>query len=94
MDASSPLFRHHPGAAEGTVTVKTQRLTLAIDDLHGADVMRIEQALAVMSGIVRVYVNLAMEMTYIEYDPQLVGIEQIVTAVERAGFHPGRPTMR
>jgi copper chaperone CopZ len=56
--------------------------------------MRVEQALAQVPGIVRVYVNLEMEMTYIEYDPQLAEIEQILTAVERTWIRPGRPTVR
>lgn len=34
----------------------------------------------------RVYVNPATEMAYVEYDPQLINITQVTAAVERTGL--------
>jgi cation transport ATPase len=64
------------------------RLTLPIDGLRpvgdGAHV--VERALQSVPGVVRVFVNTATEMVYVQYDPTLAGAEQFQAAIERAGF--------
>jgi copper chaperone CopZ len=71
--------------------MKTQRITLPIDDLScgGGGALIVERALARTPGVVYVYVNPATEMAYIEYDP-----DRLVKVVEHAGFRAGAPSMR
>ncbi|HEY6411027.1 MAG TPA: heavy metal-associated domain-containing protein [Ktedonobacteraceae bacterium] len=76
--------------------MKTKRVTLAIEDLSygGGGVLIVEHALAVTPGVVRVYVNAAIEMAYIEFDPVLSDLDSLVKVVEDAGFHAGKPGLR
>ena len=75
--------------------MKTQRITIPIDDLScsGGGVLIIERALARTSGVVYVYVNPATEMAYIEYDPQQVDPGRLSNVVEHAGFRAGMPSL-
>ncbi len=76
--------------------MKTQRITLPIDDLNcgGGGVLIVERALAQTPGVVYVYVNPATEMAYIEYDPALSDPDRLVKVVEHAGFRAGAPSLR
>jgi len=76
--------------------MKTQRITLPIDDLScgGRGALIVERALARTPGVVYVYINPATEMAYIEYDPALSDPDRLVKVVEHAGFHAGAPSMR
>lgn len=76
--------------------MKTRRVTLPIDDLGygGEGVLIIEHALTVTPGVVRVYVNAATEMAYIEFDPILSDPDSLVKVVEHAGFRAGVPSLR
>ena len=76
--------------------MKTQRITLPIDDLScgGGGALIVERALARTPGVVYVYINPATEMAYIEYDPALSDPDRLVKVVEHAGFHAGAPSMR
>ena len=76
--------------------MKTRRVTLPIDDLGygGEGMLIIKRALAVTPGVVRVYVNTATEMVYIEFDPVLSDPDSLVKVVEHAGFHAGLPSLR
>ena len=67
------------------------RITLAIDGLGsgGGGALTIERALARTSGVVRAYVSPDAEMAFVEYDPAQASLEQLVVAVERAGFRAG-----
>jgi P-type Cu+ transporter len=47
---------------------------------------RVEKALNQVEGVQRATVNLPMEKAYVEYDPQLVSQEQLLSAVENTGF--------
>ncbi|MBI4498073.1 MAG: heavy-metal-associated domain-containing protein [Chloroflexi bacterium] len=74
----------------------TQRITLPILNLScgGGGSLTVERALARVSGVVRVSVNPATEMAYIEYDPARTSPAQLVAAVERVGFQAGEPSVR
>ena len=76
--------------------MKTQRITLPIDRLScgGGGALIVERALARTSGVVYVYVNPAMEMAYIEYDPTQSDLHRLIAAVKHAGFETGIPGMR
>lgn len=60
----------------------------------GGGALIVERALARTSGVVRVYVNPATEMAYVEYDPALSEPNRLVTAVKHAGFRAGAPSVR
>ena len=47
---------------------------------------RVEKALTQVEGVQKANVNLPMEKAYVEYDPQLVSEEQLLSAVENTGF--------
>ena len=76
--------------------MKSQRMILPIQDLSSNDgsVPLVEQTLIQEVGVKHVYVNTVMEMAYIEYDPATTSLDQLVTAVKRAGFHTGKPSRR
>jgi copper chaperone CopZ len=76
--------------------MKTQRITLPIDDLScgGGGALIVERALAQTPGVVYVYINPATEMAYIEYDPALSDPGRLVKVVEHAGFRAGVPSLR
>ena len=74
----------------------TQRITLPIDNLGcgGGGALTVERALAREPGVVRVYVNPATEMAYIEFDPAATGPQHFIDVVTRVGFRAGRPRAR
>ena len=76
--------------------MKNQRITLPLEDLScdGGGVLIVERALARTPGVVYVYVNPAMEMAYIAYDPVQVDPASLVKVVEHAGFRAGAPSLR
>ncbi|MBF6606317.1 MAG: heavy-metal-associated domain-containing protein [Chloroflexi bacterium] len=57
----------------------------------GAGVTTIGRALAATDGVVRVYVNPATEMAYIDYDPAETDAWSLVRAVEKAGYRTAGP---
>ncbi|HEV2654131.1 MAG TPA: heavy metal-associated domain-containing protein [Ktedonobacteraceae bacterium] len=74
--------------------MKMQRITLPIDRLSGGGAYIVEHALARTPGVVYVYVNSAMEMAYIVYDPTQSDLHRLVAAVKHAGFEAGTPGIR
>lgn len=72
------------------------RLTMAIHGLAcgGGGALIVERALMKLPGVVRVSVNPATEMAYVEYDPSRLSREQLAAAVEGVGFRAGEPSVR
>jgi Cu+-exporting ATPase len=59
----------------------------------GSGALIVERAVAKAPGVVRAYVNPAMEMAYIEYDAATTDPQRLAEAVARAGFQAGPPRM-
>jgi copper chaperone CopZ len=78
------------------LSVKTKRVTVPIYGLGcgGGGSLTVERALVKIPGIVRTYVNPAMEMAYVEYDPARTDPRQWIEPVERVGFRAGDPQER
>lgn len=76
--------------------MKRQRATVPIYGLvcSVGDALTVERALLETPGVLRAYVNPAIEMAYLEYDEERCGRAQIVHAVERSGFRAGEPAVR
>lgn len=74
--------------ADGQMNI--QRVTLPICGLGcgGEGALIVERALANVPGVVRVYVNPATEMAYVQYDPALTGPDRLSATIEAAGFGP------
>jgi Cu+-exporting ATPase len=70
-----------------------QHVTLPIEDFgcSGSGAIVVERALTKVPGVLRVYVNAATEMAYVEYDTDRCDSEALRAAVARAGFHAGDP---
>jgi hypothetical protein len=47
-----------------------------------------------MPGVVRVYINPATEMAYVQYHPANTTAAQLIAAVEHMGFKTGMPIVR
>ena len=67
----------------------TEHVTMAITGFGcgGGGSLVAERALAKVPGVVRVYVNPATEMAYVECDPQITELRQLTAAVEQTGLH-------
>jgi cation transport ATPase len=68
-------------------------ITVPIEDFGGAGsgTLIVERALVNVPGVLRVYVNAATEMAYVQYDADRCTVDALEEAVVRAGFHPGEP---
>jgi hypothetical protein len=53
----------------------------------GGGSLSAERALLRLKGVRRAYVNPAMEMAYIEYDPIMLEPSDLVRAIEAIGLH-------
>ncbi len=78
----------------GTRTAKstvTERVTIPIFGFAygGGGCLMAERALARIAGVIRVYVNPATEMAYVEFDLELATPQQLVAALEAVGFRAG-----
>jgi cation transport ATPase len=69
----------------------TQRITMPIYDLGcgGSEALLIERAVARTPGVLSAYVNSALEMAYITFDPDRCTADQVSAAVAACGFHTG-----
>lgn len=72
-----------------------QKLALPIEDLGcaGSGAIIVERALAKVPGVLRVYVNAATEMAYVQYDADRCNLDSLRAATARAGFHAGAPAV-
>jgi P-type Cu+ transporter len=75
---------------------QTTRITLPIYGLGcgGGGSLTVERALARVAGVTQAYVNPALEMAYVEYDPAAASAQQLVAAVVQSGFSAGEPSQR
>lgn len=76
--------------------MSTKHMTIEIIGLScgGGGSLAVERELARLPGVVRVYVNALTELAYVEYeDGRAIG-DQLVMAVERAGFRAGETAAR
>jgi copper chaperone CopZ len=71
------------------VTIPVYGFTCAGDEAR-----IIEGALVRLSGIRQVYVNAGLEMAYVAYESAACSLQQIIAAIERAGFKTGQPSLR
>jgi copper chaperone CopZ len=58
----------------------------------GGGALLVERALAHVPGVLRVYVNPATEMAYVQYDADRCAAEELRAAISRAGFDTGVAT--
>lgn len=72
-----------------------QTITLPIEDFGcaGSGAVIVERALAKTPGVLRVYVNAATEMAYVQFDADRCDITALRQAVASAGFHAGAPVV-
>lgn len=70
-------------------------ITVPIEDFGcaGSGSLIVERALTKVPGVLRVYVNAATEMAYVQYDTDRCTIDALEEAVVRAGFRPGTPIL-
>lgn len=63
-------------------------LKLAVLDLtcSGGGALTVERALARLTGVQRVYVNPLTEMAYVDYDPDVTTVAELIATVERCGY--------
>lgn len=68
-----------------------QHISLSIEDLGcaGSGAIIVERALAKVPGVIRVYVNAATEMAYVQYDSDRCDPAVLRAAIAHAGFHAG-----
>jgi hypothetical protein len=76
-----------------SIAVDRQTITLPVEDLSGASgaPIIVEQALANMPGVLRVYMNAATEMAYVQYDAERCTVAALREALVCAGFPCGDP---
>ena len=70
----------------------SERLRLAVFDLTcgGGGALTVERALSHLAGVERVYVNPLTETAYVDYDPTVATVDQLVAAVRRCGYRAVR----
>jgi len=57
----------------------------------GAGATTVERELAAIDGVLRAYVNPVTETAYVDYDVAETDAWLLARAIERAGYHAGRP---
>ena len=64
------------------------KLTFAVTGMTCAScVMVVEKTLAKLAGVTSVVVNLALETATVEVDPTMIGPDEVISAIEGAGYH-------
>lgn len=66
-------------------------ITLPVEGFgcQGGGALVVERELAHVPGVLRIYVNPETEMVYIQYDADRCAVEELRSAVSRAGFDAG-----
>ncbi len=52
----------------------------------GGGALSVERTLARLAGVQRVYVNPLTEMAYVDYDPGVTTVAELIAAVEHCGY--------
>lgn len=86
-----PALRSHTnGSADGTDIAGPTEAVLPIEGMTCAScVRRVEKGLEKVPGVSAANVNLATERATVAYDPTVVDLTALRTAVERAGYRVG-----
>ena len=71
-----------------------QRATVAIGPVPAESLPGVQEALARVPGILRVYLNAPIEMAYVEYDEEAVTPPDLLAAIAGVGLHPGELSRR
>jgi hypothetical protein len=77
-------------------SLRIKRVTFPIYDLGcgGGGSLTIERTILGVEGVRNAYVNPAIEMAYVEFDPSRCTLDALIKAVEHVGFHIGTPVIR
>ncbi len=59
--------------------------------LGGCGALTLERVLARLDGVLRVYVNPAMETAYIDYDPGPITADEIAKTIRKLGYEIAVP---
>jgi len=72
---------------QAAIAAQPGKVTLTLTGMHCASCSAlIEKALGKVPGIARASVNLAMETGTVEFDPAVVGIDEIIKTVQSVGY--------
>jgi Cu+-exporting ATPase len=86
----APTAVTEPASTNGPVTPGETEATLPIEGMTCAScVRRIEKALHRVEGVRDASVNLATEKAKVVFDPSIVGLDGLSSAVEKAGYRVG-----
>jgi P-type Cu+ transporter len=92
VTARAPAPATAPVAPTADTASATTEVVLPVEGMTCAScVRRVEKAVAKVPGVREVSVNLATEKAKVVYDPAVAGLEQLSTAVEKAGYTLGAP---
>ncbi len=99
MEQRQSMNHQDPGAAQRAVEEpisRRTRATLPISGLicGGGGALTLERAIQALPGVIRVYVNPATEMAYVEYWPAEVRLDELVDVIEKMGYETVRPEER
>jgi len=71
-------------------TKTTTEITIPVEGMTCAScVRRVERALSKVPGVDEASVNLATETAHVRFDPTIAGPDQLVAAIEKAGYRAG-----
>ena len=59
--------------------------------LGGCGALTLERVLARLDGVLRVYVNPAMETAYVDYDPGRITADEIAKTIRKLGYEIAVP---
>jgi len=84
-------LRFYPFFPEGRTpsrdgTMKTKTAILSIDNLTPESISGLSRALLALSGVKEVDFSLEREVAVIEFDPELVTIEELIRAILLKGY--------
>jgi copper chaperone CopZ len=77
-------------------SLRIKRVTFPIHNLGcgGGGSLTVERTILRVEGVRNAYVNPAIEMAYVEFDPSRCTPDALIKAVEHVGFRAGAPVIR